>query len=218
MAFKGWPGEAFDFYADLEENNNRTWWLAHRDVYDRAVSEPFDELIEAVSAEFGPLRTFRPNRDVRFSHDKSPYKTAAAATTDTDGVSNYVQISAEGLFVGVGMYHLASDQLQRWREAVLDERTGPAIAAITAALAADGYDLAAAESLKTAPRGWDKEHPRIELGRLKGLVMAKPFPRAKWQSTPKALDRIVEVWRAGAPMGAWLDTNVGRSTLPRERR
>jgi uncharacterized protein (TIGR02453 family) len=215
MAFRGWPEAAFDFYRELEGNNNRPWWQAHRDTYDSAVRAPFDELSAAVEAEFGPLRTFRPNRDVRFSKDKSPYKTAAAAMTETDGGSSYyIQISSEGVFVGAGMYHLAGDQLERFRTALLHDRRGPQIARIADDLSSAGYDLAAAETLKTAPRGWDKEHPRIELARRKGLVMARQFPRAKWQSTAKALDRIVAVWRDARPMNDWLDRHVGPSTLP----
>lgn len=215
MAFTGWPAEAFDFYDELELHNERAWWLDHKGVYDAAVKAPFDALAEAVVDEFGPLRLFRPNRDVRFSKDKSPYKTAAGAMTETEGgASYYVQISAQGVFVGAGMYHLASDQLQRWRQALADERTGVEIAVIADALAADGYDLAAAETLKTAPRGWARDHPRIELARRKGLVMARMHPRARWQSTAKALDRVTAVWRDARPMNDWLEANVGSSTLP----
>jgi len=215
VTFSGWPGEAFAFYAELESNNNRPWWQAHRDTYDRAVREPFEDLTDAVMGEFGELRMFRPNRDTRFAKDKSPYKTTAAAMTrSAGGGSLYVQLSAAGLFVGAGSYHLATDQLQRWRDAVADERTGRRIARITAGLVDEGYDIAAAESLKTAPRGWAKDHPRIELARLKGLVMARTFPRAKWQSTAQALDRITTVWRDAGPMCAWIDANIGPSTLP----
>lgn len=215
MTFKGWPAEAFDFYTELEANNSRPWWQAHKDTYDHAVREPFEDLTDAVMAEFGELRMFRPNRDTRFAKDKSPYKTAAAAmTSQADGASYYVQLSASGLFVGAGSYHLATDQLQRWRAALADDRTGRQIARVTDGLVGQGYDLAAAESLKTAPRGWAKDHPRIELARLKGLVMARTFPKAKWQSTAKALDRITGVWRDAAPMCAWIDANIGPSTLP----
>jgi uncharacterized protein (TIGR02453 family) len=215
MAFRGWPDEAFDFYTELAADNSRSWWQEHRDTYDRAVKEPFAELAAAVEDEFGPLRLFRPNRDTRFSKDKSPYKTTAAAMTESEGGSTYyVQVSADGLFAGAGMYHLAPDQLERYRDAVRDDRTGGALATITDTLAAGGYDIAAAETLKTAPRGWDKQHPRIELARRKGVVMARTFPRARWQSTARALERIVTVWRDAEPLSAWLGRNVGPSSLP----
>ena len=121
MAFRGWPQEAFEFYEELEANNDRDWWLAHKATYDSAVKAPMEELMAAVADEFGPMRLFRPNRDVRFSKDKSPYKTAAAAMTATEGAACYVQLSSEGLMVGGGQYHLASDQLTRFRDAIADD-------------------------------------------------------------------------------------------------
>ena len=107
-----------------------------------------------------------------------------------------------------------SDQLGRWREALLDDARGGSIASITAELESAGYDVGSAESLKTAPRGWDKEHPRIELARRKGLVISRDFRRARWQSTGAALGRVVEVWRDASRMCDWLDVNVGPSELP----
>ena len=215
MTFRGWSPEAFDFYAELETNNNRGWWQEHRSTYRSEVVTPFEEFAAIVEAEFGTMRIFRPNRDVRFSRDKTPYKTAAAAMTESEGGSSYyLQLSAEGLMAGVGMYHLAPDQLTRYRAAVADDRTGSEVAAIADEIVSAGYEVASAESLKTAPRGWDREHPRIGLARRKGLVMTRSFPRAKWQSTPAAAERILSVWRDAAPLAAWLDLHVGPSTLP----
>jgi hypothetical protein len=112
------------------------------------------------------------------------------------------------------MYHLAPDQLQRFRDALAADRSGKRIATISDDLERAGYEVAAAETLKTAPRGWRSDHPRIELARRKGLIISRTFPRAKWQSTTKALDRIVELWRDAEPMNAWLDTHVGPSEIP----
>ena len=215
MSFTGWPAEAFEFYEELAANNRRAWWQEHRDVYDAKVKAPFGELDADVADEFGPLHLFRPNRDVRFSKDKSPYKTTAAAMTESEGGSAYyVQLSVEGLMVGAGMYALARDQLERFRDALLDDSSGARIVGITDELRRLGYEVTAMSTLKTAPRGWDREHPRIELARLKGLVIARTFPRARWQSSGAALGRIVEVWRDAAPMIAWLDDLVGPSTIP----
>src|SRR4051812_47820766 len=72
--FTGWPPAALDFYRDLEQDNSRAFFTAHKDVYERDVRAPFEALGELVAEEFGPLKVFRPNRDVRFSKDKSPYK------------------------------------------------------------------------------------------------------------------------------------------------
>jgi uncharacterized protein (TIGR02453 family) len=215
MPFAGWPPEAFELYAGLEVDNSRTYWQAHREIYERAVKGPFQELAAVVEPTYGPLRMFRPNRDTRFSRDKSPYKTAAAASTESEGgASYYVQLSAEGMFVGSGMYHLAPDQLERWRAAVDDARTGGAIQRVVDGVRAKRYEVAAAESLKSAPRGYAKDHPRIELLRMKGLVLGSTLPLARWMHTSKALDRIVTVWDDARPMNRWLEKHVGPSTLP----
>lgn len=215
MRFTGWPADAFEFYEELEANNRRAWWHEHRGAYDRHIKAPFGELDAAVTDEFGPLHLFRPNRDVRFSKDKSPYKTAAAAMTESEGGSTYyVQLSADGLMVGAGMYNLARDQLVRYREGLLDDNQGARIVGITDELTQQRYEVTAMSSLKTAPRGWDRDHPRIELARLKGLVISKTWPRAKWQSTAAALGRIVGVWRDASPLIEWMDDVVGPSTIP----
>lgn len=212
MAFSGWPAEALDLYAGLELDNTRAYWTAHRDVYERAVRAPFAALSDEVTREFGPLHLFRPNRDVRFSKDKSPYKTAAGAVTESEGgAAYYLQISAVGLFVGSGYYVLAPDQLERWRAAVADSRTGARIAREVGALRARRYEIAAHASLKTAPRGWPKDHPRVELLRQKGLTVGRTFAPARWLHSRGALERILTVWRDAGPVNRWLDRHVGPS-------
>ncbi len=214
MGFAGFPATAFDFYARLELDNSRPFWLANKAIYDEAIKGTIANVSDAVERRFGELHLFRPYRDVRFSKDKTPYKTAAGAVTESEGGSAYyLQISAEGLFVGCGMYVMASDQLERWRSNLDDGRRGAAIAKSVADLRSARYEIGAMESLKTAPRGYPKDHPRIDLLRMKGLTMGKTFPLAKWLHTPKALDRVVDVWDAAKPMNSWLERNVGPSTL-----
>lgn len=214
MTFRGWPEAALDFYAGLEADNSKDYWLAHRDSYESDVKEPFDALSEIVEHEFGPLRLFRPYRDTRFSKDKTPYKTGAAAVTESQGgASYYVQLSAVGLYAGSGYYHLANDQLQRFRDAVADNRTGPKLATAVDALRKQKYEVASRESLKRAPRGFDPEHPRVDLLRMKGVHAGRTFGTPRWVHTAAAADRIVSAWRDAAPVNRWLDRNVGPSTL-----
>ncbi len=214
MTFRGWPKEALDFYVGLEADNSRQYWLAHKAIYDESVKAPFLELSDAVEREFGPLRVFRPNRDIRFSKDKSPYKIAAAAATEGEGgAAYYVQISSGGLYVGSGYYHLMPDQLERYRVAVADERRGPKLAAAVAALRKQRYGVDSRESLKSAPLGYPPDHPRIDLLRNKGMHAGKEFGAPGWLRTKAALDRIVKTWRDAGPMNRWLDKNVGPSTL-----
>src|SRR2546423_265028 len=93
MAVKGGEGEALEFFEGLEAENTKSYWQANKHVYDTLVRPPMEELLAELEPEFGAWRIFRPYRDVRFSADKSPYKTNIAATIG-DG---YVSLSAEAL-------------------------------------------------------------------------------------------------------------------------
>jgi uncharacterized protein (TIGR02453 family) len=213
VTFKGWNDAALDFYTGLEADNSKTYWHAHKDVYDSEVKAPFLALSELVRREFGPLHLFRPNRDTRFAKDKSPYKTAAAAVTEgKGGTGYYVQVSAEGLYVGSGYYMLAPDQLERYRKAVADSRKGAPLATAVDALRKKKYNVAAHDELKRVPRGFDADHPRAELLKMKGIHVGRQFAPARWLGTRAAYDRIVDTWRAAAPVNRWLDKHVGPST------
>jgi uncharacterized protein (TIGR02453 family) len=212
--FKGWPKDALDFYVGLEADNSKTYWQAHKPVYEESVRAPFIALSGELEREFGPLHVFRPNRDVRFAKDKSPYKTAAAAVTESEGgASYYVQISSEGLYVGSGYYHLQPDQLERFRAAVDDDRSGRKLASAVAALRKQRYEVAARESLQRAPRGMPADHPRVELLRMKGIHVGRAFGAPAWLHTAKARVRITDAWRDAAPVNRWLDRHVGPSTI-----
>jgi uncharacterized protein (TIGR02453 family) len=214
MTFRGWPQDAVDFYVGLEADNSKTYWLAHKQTYDDSVKAPFLALSDEIEREFGPLHVFRPNRDIRFAKDKSPYKTAAAAVTESEGgAAYYVQVSGEGLYVGSGYYHLAPDQLERYRAAVADAKSGPKLAAAVAALRKNRYEVAAREALQRAPRGFPPDHPRVELLRMKGMHVGRTFGAPAWLHTSRSLDRIVTAWRDAATVNRWLDKHVGPSTL-----
>jgi uncharacterized protein (TIGR02453 family) len=210
MAFRGWPVEAVEFYEGLLADNSKAYWQENTDVYERDVRAPMDELVAELAPEFGEGRVFRPYRDVRFSRDKSPYKTAIAASLAAGG---YVQMSADGLAAGCGLYMPATDQLERYRRAVADTRSGSALVKLVAELRAAKVDVTAHETLKTAPRGYPKDHPRIELLRQKGLIAWREWPVGAWLGTKKAKDRVVEFLHAAAPLNGWLDKHVGDSEL-----
>ena len=214
-AFAGIPVEAFEFYEALAADPSKIFWDGHKAQYLTKVREPLQALGAQMADEFGAVHLFRPYRDVRFSKDKTPYKTNAGAVTEGEGgTSYYVQFNVDGLYCGAGYYRFAPDQLERYREAVAGEH-GEAFVAAVAAVRKAGFELGG-EALKTAPRGWPKDHPRIELLRHKGIYLGRAFPPAKWLSTRAALDRITGAWRGGAPFCSWLDTHVGPSELPPE--
>src|SRR5579863_8431980 len=111
MKFTGWPAEALEFYEGLAADNSKSYWTAHKATYDQAVYAPMAALLAELESEFGAGRILRPYRDLRFSADKTPYKTAIAASLAGGG---YIQLSARGLGVGSGMYHMAADQVERY--------------------------------------------------------------------------------------------------------
>ncbi len=212
--FRGWSDEALDFYRELEADNTREFWHAHKAIYETEVKAPLETLSELVADEFSPLRIFRPNRDTRFSKDKTPYKTRCYAVGEGEGgEAFYVEISASGLVAATGYWMMATDQLARYREAVDDDETGDALAQIVSDLRAQKLQIEG-HSLKTAPRGYPRDHPRIELLRHKSVAIMRSFEPAAWLHTKAAATRVIAVWRAGAPLNAWLDAHVGPSTDP----
>jgi uncharacterized protein (TIGR02453 family) len=215
MAFRGWPAEALEFYEGLAADNSKAYWTAHKAVYEQSVYAPMAQLLAELAAEFGPGKIYRPYRDVRFSADKTPYKTAIAASLERGG---YVQLSAEGLAAGSGMYHLAPDQLDRYRAAVADGKTGAELADLVAQVREHGIDVTAHDTLKSIPRGYPRDHPRAELLRHKGLITWQHWPAGGWLGTAGAKRRVVDFLRASQPISDWLAAHVGESTQPARER
>jgi len=215
VTFSGWPAEALEFYEGLVADNSRTYWTSHKAVYDEAVHAPMTALLTELEAEFGEGRIFRPYRDLRFSPDKTPYKTAIGATLAEGG---YIQLSAAGLAAGRGMYTMATDQLERYRRAVALDATGEDLTGIIADARRRGITITGYQALKTAPRGYARDHPRIDLLRRKGLIAWQEWPAAAWLGTPAAKDRVAGFLRAAQPLSDWLDKHVGESELAEERR
>ncbi len=212
MTFNGWPAEALEFYEGLAADNSRAYWTAHQACYERDVHAPMAALLLELEAEFGEGKIFRPYRDVRFSADKSPYKTAMGATLAHGG---YIQLSARGLAAGSGMYQMAPDQLDRYRRAVAGDRTGEELRKVIAGVERHDIAVTGHRSLKTAPRGYPKDHPRAGLLRHKGLIAWREWPAAAWLGTAAAKDRVTGFLRAAQPLSRWLGTHVGDSELAR---
>jgi uncharacterized protein (TIGR02453 family) len=207
VTFHGWPVEALEFYEGLEADNSKTYWTAHKTTYEDKVRGPMTELLADLEPEFGPAKIFRPYRDVRFSADKSPYKTSCAATFERGG---YLQLTAKGLAAGAGAYMMDSPRLARYRQAVAADSTGEPLAAIVADLESRGWSVTSHEQLKSVPRGFDKEHPRAELLRQKGLIAWHQFPLRPWLGTAKARTHVVEFLRGCRPLQEWLATHAAQ--------
>ncbi|WP_115790245.1 DUF2461 domain-containing protein [Arthrobacter silvisoli] len=206
--FQGIPPEAFTFYAALEQNNNREWWLEHKDTYDAAVKDPLTALLEQLEPQFGPAKIFRPYRDVRFSQDKSPYKTAQGAfAAEQDGLGFYLHLAADGLTLGGGCHSYSPAQLARFREAVAAPASGEELEGIVTQIAEAGYSIGG-EKLKTVPRGFDKDHPRAELLKHKALSAGLELGEPAWLSTPAAAEEIARRWEVLRPLVDWVSKHA----------
>jgi uncharacterized protein (TIGR02453 family) len=170
------------------------------------------ELLQELSGEFGPGRIARPYRDMRFSAGKPPYKTEIYATLERGG---YVRFSADGLTAGLGYFMMTAAQQDRYRRAVAKEGGGAQLAKVVTRLRAEGLEVGGGQTLRSAPRGYPKDHPRIELLRYRGLICWRHWPVAPWLITAKAKDHVVGFLRTAAPLHRWLDQRVGPDPVHR---
>ncbi len=203
--FRGWQLEIVEFFDELEIDNTKRYWTDHKEFYVAAVLAPMQALLAELEPEFGQGRVFRPYRDTRFSSDKSPYKTNIAAHNP----AGYISLSSDALGAGSGLYLPSSDRLARYRAAVADERSGAELTGLVEALRRKHIQVSARETLKSAPRGYASDHPRIELLRHKGLTAWKEWPVGAWLATAAPKRRVIEFLRATAPLRQWIENNVG---------
>ena len=215
-AFTGFGLTVKRWFEGLEADNSREYFNAHRDVYDDAIRDQMQALLTQLSDTFGgQVKLFRQNRDIRFSPDKSPYKTHTYGVVHGSELAAhglYASISARGLVAGSGYHVMARDQLERYRDAVADDTRGPELVTLLAG-AQDARLEVWGESLATAPRGYPKDHVRIEMLRRKSLSLGASLKFGRGISGDAGLDFVAATWRGAAPVTGWLDREVGATTL-----
>ncbi len=190
--FQGFTPAATQFFTDLAANQERAWFNDHKAQYEREVKAPMGALIDDLAAELGrrgiPITgdakrgLFRIHRDVRFTHDKAPYKTHAGAVLTRDGRKAtpgllYFHLDPTGSFMAAGFYHADPSELARLRDGVA---YGPKeFAALEAHLAAHGLALSRDETLIRLPRGYDAvaDSPHVWAIKLRNFVTTRPVPQ-----------------------------------------
>ena len=216
MEFTGFPVAALDFFDDLEVDNTKSFWDAHKHVYDESVKAPFTALAAALEPEFGSFKIFRPHRDVRFAKDKTPYKTHQGAFVGAGpSMGWYVELSPRGVRVGGGFYEAGGARLAAIRDAVAHDKTGPSLKRALTKLEKAGFEIGG-DRLKTSPRGYDADHPRIDLLRHKQIVASRPYGFEKVIHTQAVLTLIRDDWRALKPLVTWLQSAV--AGVPEDQR
>ncbi|MEO1103932.1 MAG: DUF2461 domain-containing protein [Pseudomonadota bacterium] len=225
LSFKGFSDKTFGFFEELADNNEKAWFEAHRDTFETAVRTPMMALMAAAAEAFGgEVKLSRIHRDVRFSKDKSPYKTnlfgvihsrSDPGAKQVKAAALYTAISAKGLYAGTGYYEMSADQLARYRAALNDTRKANALQRAMDE-AKESLEVWG-RSLKTAPKGFPRDHPRIELLRMKEIVAGRRFaPKSCKSAALKG--KVFETWRTAFPVTDWLDRHVGPAELPEEDR
>jgi uncharacterized protein (TIGR02453 family) len=218
--FHGFPAEVFEWFSGLERDNTRDYFAATRERYETEIRGGLMALLAELSDEFGgEPRVFRQQRDLRFTPDKTPYKTRTYGVLagGRAAAGLYAELSSRGLYAGSGYHRLARDQLGRFRESVADARTGGELAEAMAAARGAGLDVEGA-SLRTSPRGYPREHPRAELLRRTALFAGRRLPASPGIGRSAALVHLADTWTAAGPLTAWLDRNVGLTSEASRRR
>jgi uncharacterized protein (TIGR02453 family) len=207
--FTGFPEAALDFYDDLEMDNTRSFWEAHKSVWTDSVKAPMTALTDALAAEFGSAKVFRPYRDVRFAKDKTPYKTHQGAFVGVGPACGwYVEISARGVRTGGGFYDASGTDLSRIRESIDHEATGSELQRILRKIEKAGFEVGG-ERLKTTPRGYAADHPRIELLRHKSITLGRHYGFDEVIHSPALVDAVRKDWRTLRPFVDWVNTRLG---------
>lgn len=202
--FTGISTAVLDFYSALEANNNKAWWLAHKDTYDVDVRLPLLSLLHELEPKFGPGTLFRPHRDMRFATGGGPYKSSQGAfASPYEEVGFYLHIGADGLLLGGGCRSFPPAQLSRYRSAVDTSAAGNSLARVTTALVDCGYFLDG-RVLKGTPRGFPADHPHAELLRYKSLSVSKPAGVPSWLHTKGAVNEIAKQWEVLRPLVDWI--------------
>lgn len=205
--FTGFSREAFAFFKDLAAHNKREWFQARKAVFEGACQAPLKALTAALDPPFGSDRLSRIYRDIRFSKDKSPYHTHIS----TRIAGCVLFLSADGLYVGTGVYMPDPPTLRKLREAVDRDAPGKALATLVAALRNRGYTVTSHESLASAPRGFDPDHPRLELLRMKDIHAGRTLKPTEL-STAATVAKVNRIRDDVAPLREWLLRYVGKNS------
>ena len=217
--FKGFDKDAPQFLHELALEMNRDWFEANKKRYQTVWVEPMQALLETLSAKlaktYAPLKLaspklFRIYRDVRFSKDKTPYKTHVAGVLSlaSGPTALYLHLGIDEEWVGSGVYFFEDKQLPRWRKLVAADKTGAEIAGVVGKLRKAGYAAGGHEDYKKVPKGFAPDHERAEFLKMRGLTAAFPdIPRGMIHK-PGLVDWLSKHAVATAPMVKWLAKNV----------
>jgi uncharacterized protein (TIGR02453 family) len=211
-----WPPAALEFLSELEDNNDSDWFKANRKRYDDALLAPARQLA-AELRHLGQPHFFRPYNDLRF-RPGPPLKEQLGVAIGYGGAGGfYFELSLDGFLVAAGLHRPASDQLERFRAAIDDDRRARGFERGLRDAEVAGLSPAPAV-LKRAPKGYPIDHPRIERLRMKELTVSRRHPLEPWLHDRRCVKRVRAELDAARPLIKWLGENVGPSTRSQRQR
>jgi len=226
--FSGFSHDLPTFLGELRDNNNKAWFDENRDRYEHVYLDPAKAFVAAIAPELHSVSpaiaaeprvngaVMRVNRDIRFSKDKTPYKTTmdihfVEGTTKLKSNPAYLfRFTADAFYIGAGAHGFNKAQLAAWREALVDDGAGGAFRQALSAASKVGYAEPGGQHYKTVPRGLPPDHPNAEFLRFNMFYLTKeekPAPKALF--TPEAVDFCMAEFRALRPVQNWLVEHVG---------
>ena len=205
--FRGWPEEFQPFFIGLELDNSKKYFEANRRTYEESVKGPMLALVSSLEKDYGEGKVFRVNRDIRFSKDKSPYKTNIAATIGMGHKGGYISLDARGFTIATGRYEMSPEDVAKFRKKAAADASGSQLASIVAKLKKSGYALGG-EELKRVPAPWPQDHPRADLLRRKSLYVYKNFGLQPWLGSSAARKYVVKVLTDAEPLNDWFAKNL----------
>jgi uncharacterized protein (TIGR02453 family) len=223
--FTGFDRTAMQFWHELASEMNKDWFVANKQRYEALWVTPMTALLGGVARRIAPAykplalgapKVMRIYRDVRFSNDKTPYKThigavitvAGKAVGEGGNAALYVHLGLEEEFVGVGCYRFDASKLAKWRKAVAG-KPGAELSPLIARLRKAGYVVGGHDDYKKVPTGFASDHPRAELLKMKGLTGGFPEIPAGLLHKPGLADWLAKHGKAMASLVIWLHRHVG---------
>jgi uncharacterized protein (TIGR02453 family) len=220
--FDGFADNDTKFFKALAKRNERAWFQAHKTEFEEGWNAPMKLLLsdvrEAIDAAYahcdlGEPKVFRIFRDVRFSKDKTPYKTHVGGVipvkrggkriTDLP-MALYFHVGTPETFGAAGHYMMEPESLERFRAAVAEDKRGRELEKIVTHLTKKGFPADSHETLKRVPKGYDPEHPRAAMLKRKGLVVGFPKVPKGLLATPKLARWLADACKTTAPLVEWL--------------